>query len=258
MSSSLENPYETDQLLEEYLLLHFGTPEQMLPWAFGPREALHFPARCVAELLPGEGGDRALEIGCAVGRACFELSTRWREVIGIDFSQRFVQEAQRLARDKVAKFRYRDEGELHCTAEVALSERYRPERVHFEVGDATRLRPDLGTFDAVLAANLLCRVPDPEAVLDRLPSLVREGGRLALTSPYTWMEEYTPKERWLGGFKHLGEPVRSLSTLRRKLDPDFELLECRDMPFLIREHARKFQWSVAQATTWVRRGSLTP
>jgi hypothetical protein len=29
----------------------------------------------------------------------------------------------------------------------------------------------------------------------------------------------------------------------------------KDLPFLIREHARKFQWSVAEATIW-RRKSL--
>jgi hypothetical protein len=27
----------------------------------------------------------------------------------------------------------------------------------------------------------------------------------------------------------------------------------KDLPFLIREHARKFQWSVALATVWRRR-----
>lgn len=39
-------------------------------------------------------------------------------------------------------------------------------------GDACALRPDLPRFDAVLAANLLCRLPDPQAFLDRLPTLV--------------------------------------------------------------------------------------
>jgi hypothetical protein len=28
-----------------------------------------------------------------------------------------------------------------------------------------------------------------------------------------------------------------------------------DLPFLIREHQRKFQWSVAEATIWRRRNS---
>lgn len=246
-----KNPYESAKLLEEYLLLHYGTAETVLPWAFGPKEALEFPARCVKEQVT-QHGERALELGCSVGRACFELSVSFPEVIGIDYSSSFIAEAQRLARERNASFSYPEEGEIVAQACVQLDPRFCPERVSFEVGDATELREGLGLFDVVLAANLLCRVPDPMAVLKRLPTLVRPGGQLVLTSPYTWMEEYTPRSRWLGGFMHEGEAVRSLASLRAALEEHFELESCTDMPFLIREHARKFQWSVAQATRWRR------
>ena len=36
-------------------------------------------------------------------------------------------------------------------------------------------------------------------VLDRCPSLIVKGGLLVITTPYTWLEEYTPRELWLGG-----------------------------------------------------------
>jgi hypothetical protein len=39
-------------------------------------------------------------------------------------------------------------------------------------GDACALPADLPLCDAVLAANLLCRLPDPMLFIDRLPSLV--------------------------------------------------------------------------------------
>ncbi len=247
------NPYETPQLLEEYLLLHYAAPEVVLPWSFGPREALEFPARCARELIVPVPGARALELGCSVGRASFEFSAFCSEVVGIDFSQSFIEEAQRLVKDKSARFSFATEGELREEGVATLSSEFHPERVQFEVGDATALRDDLGSFDIVLAANLLCRVPDPQAVLKRFSSLVRSGGQLAITSPYTWMEQYTPRERWLGGLVRNGEAVRSLDSLKESLGPDFELLRTTDMPFLIREHARKFQWSVAQATVWRRR-----
>lgn len=249
------NLYETDKLLEEYLLLHFGTAEQVLPWAFGPQEALHFPARCVTQHVTPVKGARALEIGCSVGRACFELSVFCDEVIGIDFSANFIKQAEVLGRDKHAQFTVADEGELRTSCRYELEERFRPERVQFEVGDATNLRADLGQFDIVLACNLLCRVPDPHAVLRRLGELVKPGGQLVLTSPYTWMEEYTPKRFWLGGFEKHGEAVRSLDSLKRGLARTFELEKVEDMPFLIREHSRKFQWSVAQASCWRRKAS---
>lgn len=41
--------YESKKLLSEYLVFHFGTPEQLIPYPFGPKDALDFPKRC-AEL----------------------------------------------------------------------------------------------------------------------------------------------------------------------------------------------------------------
>lgn len=247
------NLYETDKLLEEYLLLHYGDPQKVLPWAFGPKDALEFPARCVRELCHPGPHSRALEIGCAVGRGCFELSTFCDEVIGIDFSSSFIREAQRLAVEKTAQYSYADEGELRCSVVYSLEDRFHPQSVSFEVGDATDLRADLGSFDLVMAANLLCRVPDPQKVLSRFKELVKPGGQLVLTSPYTWMEEYTPRKNWLGGLKIDGVAIRSLATLKESLADSFTCNSVTDMPFLIREHGRKFQWSVAQASCWTRR-----
>lgn len=245
--------YETDKLLEEYLLLHYGEPEQVLPWSFGPDSALEFPARCVTELVEPIPGARALELGCSVGRACFELSTFCHEVVGIDFSKSFIAQAEELASQRRVVYSSHDEGELRLDHEYHLNSRFHPDRVKFEVGDATELREDIGRFDIVLACNLLCRVPDPQAVLRRFETLVKPGGQLVITSPYTWMEEYTPKRFWLGGFLRDGEAVRSLDSLKKALESTFECRDVRDMPFLIREHTRKFQWSVAQASRWTRR-----
>src|SRR5215207_1682514 len=94
------NPYETDKLLREYLLFHYGKPEEILPWPSGPRDALEYPQRCVREcldrgILPANA--RGLDIGCAVGASTFELARSCAEVIGIDYSARFIEAAQRLA-----------------------------------------------------------------------------------------------------------------------------------------------------------------
>src|ERR1051326_4428686 len=91
--------YETDRALSEYLLFHYGLPEEILPWPFGPSTALEYPVRCVSECLDVERlprPARALDLGCAVGRSAFELARHCQEVIGIDASRRFVEVAQRL------------------------------------------------------------------------------------------------------------------------------------------------------------------
>ena len=79
------------------------------------------------------------------------------------------------------------------------------------------------------------------------------GGILAITSPYTWLEEHTPKENWLGGFYHGDQAVRTYASLQQILSPQFEEIEALNLPFLIREHARKNQYSIAHATLWRKR-----
>jgi putative 4-mercaptohistidine N1-methyltranferase len=248
--------YESARALSEYLLFHYGAAEQNLPWSFGPAKALDYPARCVSECLelarlPAQA--RALDLGCAVGRSAFELARHCSEVIGIDSSQRFVEVARRLQEHGSIPYAYVEEGVLTTPATAAVPRDIDRRRVTFEQGDAQALRPDLGSFEVVLMANLVDRLPEPRRCLGTLPSLVRPGGQLILTTPCTWLEEYTPRDQWLGGFVENGRPVRTLQTLGAVLEPEFALTRTLDLPFLIREHARKFQWSVAQATVWIRR-----
>lgn len=248
--------YETERAISEYLLFHYGSPEQVLPWAFGPASALNYPARCVSECLePGRlpVQARALDLGCAVGRSTFELARHCSEVIGIDYSHRFIEVARHLQQHGSMPYAYVEEGRLTTAATAVVPARIDRSRVTFEQGDALALRSDLGAFDVVLLANLVDRLRDPRQCLRALPSLVRSGGQLIVTTPCTWLEDYTAQSHWLGGFEQEGRPVRTLETLQVVLAPHFNLVRTLDLPFLIREHARKFQWSVAQATVWIRR-----
>jgi len=250
------NIYETDKLLAEYLLFHYGTPDEVLPHAGGPREALGYPARCVSECLdPARLPDaaRALDLGCAVGRSSFELARHCGEVIGVDFSQRFIAAAETLRMDGGLDFLRADEGALTTPCRAGVPVEIERGRVAFEVGDAMNLRADLGVFEVVLMANLIDRLSEPRRCLDRLAGLVKAGGQLIITSPYTWLEEFTPRANWLGGFERGGRAVTTRAGLEDALSARFTLVATRDLPFVIREHARKFQWSVAEATIWLRR-----
>ncbi len=251
------NAYESERLLGEYLLFHYGRPEEILPYAFGPFAALDFAVRAVTECvdfarLPAKA--RALDLGCAVGRSSFELARHCDSVIGIDFSSRFVKAADFLSQHGVMPYHYAVEGTITENGRAEVPSGVERDRVKFEVGDACDLRADLGDFDVALLINLVDRLPEPQRCLERLPRLVRPGGQLVIASPFTWMEEYTPKTNWLGGFLGPdGQAVRGMETLRGLLAADFEFVRAVDLPFLIREHARKFQWSVSQAGVWRRR-----
>lgn len=246
----MSNPYESEQLLSEYLLFHYGRPEEVLPYDFGPKSALDFHARCAHEAAPSALGGRALDIGCAVGRSSFELARTCESVLGIDYSHRFIQAANELKRSGRLTYRRLEEGLRFTEAVAEVPGGIDRERVTFETGDAINLRSNLGQFDLVLAANLLCRLPDPANFLARLPSLVKPGGRLILTTPCSWMEQYTPREKWL-----CGEKFTTLEGLHLHLDADFALQRTLDLPFLIREHARKYQWTVSLLSAW-RRGEV--
>jgi putative 4-mercaptohistidine N1-methyltranferase len=244
------NYYDSERAASEYLLLHFGEPS---PWL------LTFPARCVAECVDAKrlpDAARALDLGCAVGGASFELARHCGEVIGIDASRQFIEIAQRLRERGEYGFQCCVEGELRRSHRVFVSPGMDRRRVTFETGDAMRLRGDLGTFDVVMMANLIDRVPDPRAMLGQLAALVNRGGQLIITSPYTWLREYTPRAKWLGGFERGGKPVRTFDVLKSILSPDFRLVKRRNIPFLIREHARKFQLGIAEASVWVRRSDV--
>lgn len=239
------NPYESLKLVEEYLLFHYGSPDEILPYPDGPVGALGFAVRSVTEMLDVQKPRRrALDLGCAVGRSSFELSKFCDAVVGIDFSQAFIEVAERLRGGENVAYRRLEEGGLTTPLEALAPPAAPREVVSFEVGDAMRLRHDLGSFDLVHAANLICRLSAPQKLLGRLPDLVSPGGELVLTTPCTWLGEFTPPENWPDG--------RTIDWLERELEEKFELVKLADLPFLIREHARKFQWSVAQGSLWRR------
>ena len=249
------NIYETDKQLAEYLLFHYGAPDEVLTHEGGPREALGYPARCVSEcldvgLLPDKA--RALDLGCAVGRSTFELARHCVEVIGIDFSRRFIDAAKVLRADGGLDYQRADEGALTTPCRASVPPEIDRQRVAFEVGDAMNLRAGLGGFDVVLMANLIDRLSEPRRCLDQLQTLLKPGGQLIITSPYTWLEEFTPRANWLGGFERDGLMTTTRAGLQAALAESFELIATHDLPFLIREHARKYQWSVAEATIWRR------
>lgn len=246
--------YETDKAISEYLLFHYAEPQHFLLSGIGPTEALDFSKRC-AELalrFPVSKG-RALDLGCAVGRSACELSALFDDTMGIDFSRGLIDAANRVVSGQSIQVEVADEGDLTQSVTIRRPPKTRADRLSFHQGDAMNLPPEIGSFDFALMANLIDRLPDPTRCLETIDRHLNKDGILAITSPYTWLDDYTPKDKWLGGFVRDGKPVRTYETLQRLLSPKFEELEALDMPFLIREHSRKNQYSIAHATLWRKR-----
>lgn len=245
------NPYETDELLSQYLDFHYG------PEHFG---VANYPKACADACTEATGvrvSGSALDLGCAVGRTSFELALAFDRVVAIDLSERFISAAQQLQASARLDYTVIDEGELRSSRTASLAALGLAEtadRVSFATGDACQLEVPDAPFDLVFAGNLIDRLADPAAFLHYIHRQVAVGGFLVISSPYTLLEQYTPRERWVGGFYRDGEPVTVLDGMREQLGHHFSLEGSpRDIPFVIRETRRKYQHTVAELTVWRRK-----
>ncbi|HEY5672904.1 MAG TPA: 5-histidylcysteine sulfoxide synthase [Malonomonas sp.] len=245
-----EAMYETDDLVAQYCDAHFG------PDKFGVG---NFPQRLVQLCLAALGGrpkQRALDLGCAVGRASFELAKHFDFVSGVDFSARFIRIAYQLQEKGLLHYQLPEEGEIVSYHEKRLSDfdlQSTAAKIEFSQGDAHNLKPQLRDYDLILASNLLDRLYDPARFLSAIHQRLKLGGLLVLASPYTWREEYTKKTQWVGGIRKAGEPFTTLEGLHVLLEPHFRSVgEPQEVEFVIRETARKFQHTVSQLTIWER------
>lgn len=103
--------------------------------------------------------------------------------------------------------------------------------------------------------------------LNRLPELTAPNGLVVFISPYSWLPQYTKKTHWIGakyvspeapaaaggagGAVALRSRDELISIMR---DLGFRLVHEEDCPWLIREHARKFNWGCSHITAFQRVG----
>ena len=116
-------------------------------------------------------GDRLLDIGCGFGRHSYEALRRGASVVSSDFSLPELQEVDALVEAM------RSKGELPSGVSSASCN-----------GDVTKLPFPDGTFDHIIASEILEHIDDDRAALDELVRVLRPGGRLAATVPATLPE----------------------------------------------------------------------
>ena len=169
---------------------------------------------------------------------------------------RLIEPPTNLQNNGSQRYVIQDQGDLVSYKEIKIEnfEGYEDvkNKIYFMQGDACNLVEKFNDYDLVFAGNLIDRLYDPAKFLKLIKSRIRPGGLLVLASPYTWLEEFTPKENWIGGYKaDTGENYTTLEGLSDHLAPEFSLLkEPKDIPFVIRETARKYQHTLSQMTIW--------
>jgi 5-histidylcysteine sulfoxide synthase/putative 4-mercaptohistidine N1-methyltranferase len=242
--------YETDKLISEYAEFHYGDSY------FGVANFPKTLADIAITAIKGKPARKALDLGCASGRATFELARHFDHVTGIDFSVRLIDSGIQMAEKGELLYTLVDEGQLisykaRTLANMGL-DKVR-EKVEFLQGDACNLKPILTNYDLILAANLIDRLYSPKKFLSSVHERLNIGGILLITSPYTWLEEHTRREEWIGGFKQSAENFTTLDGLKEQLGQHFRLIAAPvDVPFVIRETRRKYQHSLSEVTLWER------
>lgn len=116
-------------------------------------------------------GTKVIDVGCGAGRHSFEAYRRGADVVAFD------QNATELGEVDVLFRAMADAGEP-------------PPSAHAEtvVGDARALPYPDGTFDCVIASEILEHVPADDAVIIELIRVLKVGGQLAVTVP-RWLPE---------------------------------------------------------------------
>lgn len=248
------NPYETDELIAQYMEFHYGSSYF---------DVKNYPEKCAQLCLQLMEKNstikekrKALDLGCAVGRTAFELAREFDEVIGVDLSARFIDCAKQLKEQGSLSYNITDEGELSTLHTAQLSDHQLQKttgKVSFYQEDACNLATHHQNYDLIFAGNLLDRLQNPEQFLSSMHHYLSIDGILVISSPYTLLAEYTPRENWIGGYSIEEKNITVLEGIQKILDAHFIMInKPLDVPFVIRETRRKFQHTIAQLTSWKR------
>ena len=199
--------YNSETMLSAYLWSHFSD-------LFNDPEATSAYGKWT-DLLGEERKDGyALDIGCAVGRLSFELSTTHSRVIGIDTSLSFIRKARALKKAGFLSFDLIIEGLITEKRSCSLDNRYNYDHIEFVVADALALPFRPGLFSTVTSINILEKVPSPLKHLMDVDRVMRkENGMFVFSDPFSWDPSVSAPEHWLSAGKNSNGHLRGMESM---------------------------------------------
>jgi len=250
VSSQKQQLPSDHRYIQEYINFHYCDEPK-----FGVENFPKKVADIAMEFVPADRRGQALDVGCNVGRTTFELGKYFDRAVGVDYTARIIGTPLRFQELGIMDSQVPVEGDCvnHKNYSLkGLGLEDAATRCDFYQGDAHNLHESHKDYDLVVASNLIDRLFNPTQFLSYVHERMNgPGSILVLLSPYSWSDEYTPREKWIGGFYDLKQqPISSQLLVDGMLEERFEKLDERDVPFVIQETARKHQHTLSTCTVW--------
>ena len=199
-------------------------------------------------LSPGMLQTPAIDIGCSIGRSCFELAkTGSGPVLGVDMNFPMLKIAQKILRSGHVSYPRRRTGIVYDRREFDVNFEH-TNQVDFWCCDGMNLPFKDASFALVTGLNVIDSVASPVQLLHEIRRVLKDQGQTLLATPYDWSQAVTPLESWIGGHSQRGdyngasEPMlRTLFTPgehQQSLDDMHILAEIDNFPWHTRLHER--------------------
>lgn len=157
-------------------------------------------------LAPLEGRERVLDSGCGAGAFAFAVAPLVGSVVGVDLSEDLVAAGRELA----------------------------PANCELQIGDATALPFEYGSFDIVGCMRVLHHAHRPELIVSELARVTRPGGRILLVDQIGAVDPVVSAET--DRFEQARDPSHT------RLLPDVDIrgfLDANDLDVLTNEIVRE-------------------
>ena len=200
---------------------------------------------------------KVLDLNADTGRLAFELARHFTNVTALDFTARMIRIPIQLQEQGYVRYTMKDEGELVYYRDIVLDDYDLSDikdRVVFMQADAMNLKPNYSGYDMIIIPALLEELSDPLLFLSQIHNRLNHFGYLIIASDYEWDLNKTPRDKWLGGFKKDGEPVTSFDSIKKVLEPEFDMIvEPRDILRKVKKSSRVIDNRLLQLTVWMKK-----
>lgn len=235
-----DNKYELEEVVSSYMWSHYAD-------LFNDEQASDAYKKWSGQMASHPG--ISVDLGGAVGRFTFEMSSKCALSVGIDSSVAFIKAARELMNNRQMNVHLKEEGFLTREVTVRLPEEWKSDRVEFIVADAGKIPFRSESVSSCASLNLVDKVATPIQHLKEMNRVTRKTeAQFLLSDPFSWSKEAADTVDWLGGTKDgpfAGKGLDNIKDLLKDaengLTPAWRVNNSGHIWWKIRTHANHYE-----------------